>query len=484
MANKYLGTLNIGLQRTKYVATDWATTFLAFLAFNIFRFYYMKLGDDFDDLANYLFSSKLIMEQVIVPVVLLGIYWLSGYYNRPFERSRLNEMLTTLYSQLFNAVLIYLAALTNDHLYLRRENWMLLLILFLLLFAFTYIGRLFVTERMIKKIKNVRARTVIIGLSDEAKNMAHRITDPLKKPNAEIIAFHPFGNENKSHEFEQIDGVEVIDDIEQLKLLGKEKKIDQVIIVPTPGKSPVNKILYLLYNLYPYEVSIKIQPDTLSLITPSIRLEDILGEPFVDLSSPRISEFTKNVKRGIDVIVSGLGLLLLSPLYGMLAIGVKMSGPGRIFYLQERVGKHRKPFNIIKFRSMISNAEKDGIPLLSNDSDQRITKVGKWMRKYRLDELPQLWNVFKGEMSLVGPRPEREFFIEKIVKKAPWYPLVFQVQPGITSWGMVKYGYATDVDQMIERNRFDLIYLANMSIAVDFKILIHTIKTVSSGKGK
>lgn len=484
MANNYLGKLNIARQRTKNVVVDWLTTFIAFFCFNVFRFYYMKLGDDFQELTAYLFSSKLILEQAFVPVVLLFVYWLSGYYNRPFERSRLNEFLTTLYSQIFNAVVIYLAALTNDHLYLRRENWMLLLILFLLLFTFTYIGRLLVTERMIKRIKNIRPRTVIIGLSDEARATARKIADPDIKPNGEIIGFVPFGNENRHDQIDSFSGAKVFNNIEELKEMCRQGKIDQVIIVPTPGKSPTNKILYLLYNLYPYEVSIKIQPDTLALITPTIRLEDIMGEPFIDLSTPQISEFTKNVKRAIDVFASGAAMILLSPLFGILSLGVKLSGPGKIFYRQERVGRQRRPFNIIKFRSMVPEAEKDGIPKLSNDNDTRITKIGKWMRKYRFDELPQMWNVFKGEMSLVGPRPEREFYIEQIVRKAPWYPLIFQVRPGVTSWGMVKYGYATDIDQMIERNRYDLIYLANMSIAVDFKILIHTVKTVSTGQGK
>ena len=131
---------------------------------------------------------------------------------------------------------------------------------------------------------------------------------------------------------------------------------------------------------------------------------------------------------------------------------------------------------------MITEAEIDG-PRLSSDDDPRITKIGKWMRKYRLDELPQFWNVLKGEMSIVGPRPEREFYIKQIIEKAPYYTLVCQVRPGITSWGMVKYGYASNVEQMVERTRFDLIYLANMSLSLDCKILIYTIKTVLGGEG-
>ena len=486
-SNRQFGCLNVNRQRCICVAVDWATTFVAFLLFNIFRFFYMGLGDGARELSYYLFSQKLIFEQLFVPVLLLGVYWLSGYYNRPFERSRLRELLLTLYSQLFNAVIIYLAALTNDQMYLRRENWMLLLILFLLLFTFCYFGRLIVTDRMLAKLKkhNIKPRTVIVGLSSEAAKIAERLQAPNKKPEGHLVGFLPFGNEKDVTEMRaKFPSAPIIEDIDGLKALCQEGKIDQVIVVPTPGKSPANKVLYLLYNLYPYDVSIKIAPDLMGLITPTIRLEDILSEPLIDLSTPQISDFSRNVKRTIDVFVSGVGLILLSPLFGFLAFVVKRSSPGKIFFSQERIGIHRKPFNIHKFRSMVEDAEKDGVPRLSGDNDVRITGVGKWMRKYRFDELPQLWNVFKGDMSLVGPRPEREYFIDQIVKKAPWYTLVLQVRPGITSWGMVKYGYASNIEQMIERNRYDLIYLTNMSIAVDFKILIHTVKTVGAGEGK
>lgn len=487
MDNLKYNKVNVKRQRAVCILTDWFTTFFAFLGFNIFRFYYMGLGDDFDDLPYYLFSSKLILEQIFVPPLLLLVYWISGYYNKPFERSRLNEFLITLYSQIFNSVAIYLGALTNDQMYLRRENWMLLLVLFLFLFIFTYIGRLIVTQKMLSRLKrlDIRPRTIIIGTSPEAKEMASKMKNGEHKPSAEIVGFMPFGEEAHSLNLEEEwNDCTFIKDIDHLKHLCNAKEIDQVIIVPPQGASPANQILSLLYHLYPYDIFIKIKPDILHLITPSIRLQDIMGEPFIDLSYPQIDEFSKNVKRTIDVLFSSIGMVVLFPLFAMIALGVKLSGPGKVIYSQERIGIHRKPFKILKFRSMRENAEENGTPQLSSDNDQRITNIGKWMRKYRLDELPQFWNVLKGDMSIVGPRPEREYFIDQIVKKAPWYTLVHQVRPGITSWGMVKYGYATDIDQMIERNRFDLIYLANMSVAVDFKIMIHTMKTVGSGEGK
>ena len=161
-----------------------------------------------------------------------------------------------------------------------------------------------------------------------------------------------------------------------------------------------------------------------------------------------------------------------------------MSSKGPIFYSQERIGLNKKPFNIIKFRSMYLDSEKQGIPMLTKENDTRITKWGKIMRKYRLDELPQFYNVLIGEMSIIGPRPERLFFAKQILEKAPHYQLIYKVRPGITSWGMVKFGYAENVDEMIERLKFDIIYLENLSLISDFKVFILTIFIIIQGRGK
>ena len=213
------------------------------------------------------------------------------------------------------------------------------------------------------------------------------------------------------------------------------------------------------------------------------RIHDFAGDPLVDVSSSHANESEKNIKRLIDVVFSLLALIMLSPIYLLVAIMIKMDSKGPVLFFQERLGLHNKPFRIVKFRTMVDGAEQDGKPQLSSDNDPRITKLGRIMRKYRIDELPQFWNVLKGDMSMVGPRPEREYYAKKILEREPSYSLIHKVRPGITSLGQVKFGYAKNVDEMIERLRYDLLYLDNMSIVNDFKIIAYTLKIVIKGRG-
>ena len=211
-------------------------------------------------------------------------------------------------------------------------------------------------------------------------------------------------------------------------------------------------------------------------------MSTIYASPIIEINKDNMPEGQKNVKYTVDILLASLALIILSPLLAFLAIKVKMDSSGPILYRQERLGKNGKPFTIYKFRTMYIDSEKNG-PALASDKDNRITSFGRIMRKYRLDELPQFWNILKGDMSLVGPRPERSFYAEQIIKKAPYYHQIYTVKPGITSWGMVKYGYANNIDQMVERLQYDIIYLDNRNLVLDIKILIYTIKTIVTGRG-
>jgi len=238
----------------------------------------------------------------------------------------------------------------------------------------------------------------------------------------------------------------------------------------------------IVNDIFDLNVVVKAIPSMYDILIGRVRMSAIFGVPLMQISFDLMPVWQQRIKRVIDVASSVLALVILFPLNAIIAIAIKLSSRGPVFYSQERVGQYGKPFNIYKFRTMTIDAEKDG-PALSTKHDKRITRIGRFLRKTRLDEIPNFWNVLKGEMSLVGPRPERQFYIDKIVEKAPHYLHLQKVRPGITSWGQVKFGYAENVDQMVERLKFDLIYIENMSLYVDFKILIYTIITVFKGKG-
>ncbi|MCH5237245.1 MAG: sugar transferase [Muribaculaceae bacterium] len=464
-------------QQLRYVILDLVSGALAFGIFNVVRYYLLPESHyGYRTLWIYLFSTKLVVEQCVVPVAMLGIYWLSGYYNLPFGKSRLQELTTTSFTALINTVLIYLVLLINDQTGHRIINYELIAILFGVLFIFTYLGRLIVTTYATEHFRQDQwhFRTLIIGNSGASRIVAEKL---VKGPSRVRYTIGGFVNIPGECPFNDGKGAIELEEVEETcKRLG----IDQLILAPEVYNE--EKVLNLVYRLFPLEIPIKISPDTFSFVTSAIRLKDIYGEPFVDLASPVMSEASRNIKRTFDVAVSILVLLVLSPLFGILAWIISRGSKGRVIYTQERIGLHQKPFLIYKFRTMYNDAEASG-PQLSEANDPRITPTGRWLRKYRLDELPQFWNVLKGDMSIVGPRPEREHFIKQIVKQAPYYTLVCQVRPGITSWGMVKYGYASSVAQMVERTRYDLIYLGNMSLSVDIKILIYTVRTVVTGRG-
>ncbi|MCH5228951.1 MAG: sugar transferase [Muribaculaceae bacterium] len=469
--------ININKQLARYIIGDMFSGAIAFWAFNIIRYFLLDgIHKDYSTLWHFLGSTKLIIEQSVVPIYLIGIYWLSGYYNRPFNKSRLEEFNTTFFSEVINTIIIYLVLLINDQTGKRIINYEVIWVLFGTFFILTYFCRILITNYALNHFKNRqwKIKVLILGNSKVSRKVARQLRNDKRSISYHIVGFVELPGEDKVKDNERVIPFSKLKDILETKI------INQVILAPQTRND--RKVMDILSQLFPLKIPVKISPDTFSYITSAIRLSDIYGEPFIDLTRPGISEASKNIKRSFDVVFSCFTLLCLSPLYGILSILVATTSRGKVFYSQERIGRYQKPFRIYKFRTMYENAEENG-PQLSHENDHRITKVGGWMRKYRLDELPQFWNVLKGDMSVVGPRPEREFFIRQIVERAPYYTLVCQVRPGITSWGMVKYGYASTVNQMVERTQFDLIYLANMSLSVDCKILLYTLKTVFGGEG-
>ncbi len=466
-------------QRLKYILSDFISANVALVLFNVIRYYTLQQKNfGYETLSLFLFSDSLIIEQIIIPVILLLIYYLSGYYNKPFQKSRIQELLTTIISSIIASLLIYFALLTDDLTKLRTTNYELFIYLFLDLLVSTYILRILITSKALSKIKSKEwsFNVLIIGTSENAVKIGKSFSNSQSNNGYNVIGYVNLPNE----EFQTNIPRSIIYDFNDIEKICKEHNVKEIIIIPNIEREKT--ILSLLNRLFPLNIPIKISADTLSILTSKIRLQNIYEEPFIDITNADISESTKNIKRILDIIFSLIALLILIIPMIIIAILIKKDSKGPVIFNQERIGYRQKPFNIYKFRTMRIDAESEG-PKLSSPEDNRITKLGRILRKYRIDELPQFWNVLCGDMSMVGPRPERAFFIKQIVEKAPYYSLIHQVRPGITSWGMVKYGYACNVDEMIRRLKYDLIYLENMSIIVDMKILIYTIKTVLTGRG-
>ena len=264
------------------------------------------------------------------------------------------------------------------------------------------------------------------------------------------------------------------------EIIKKEEIEDIIIAIETSEHGKISAILSELENT---RVFIKIIPDMYDILSGSVKMNSILGTPLIEVKHDLLPEWERLLKKGFDYVIATIAIIFLSPIYVFTALVVKLSSPGPIIYKQERIGQFGKPFKIYKFRSMLEDAEKDG-PQLSSKTDNRVTPWGKFMRKTRLDETPQFFNILKGDMSFVGPRPERQFYAEQLNAKTTHYKHIYKVKPGITSWGMVKFGYAENLEEMLERLKYDILYIENMSFLIDLKIMIHTVLIIFQGRGK
>ncbi len=460
-------------QAGKYILSDFISASVAWLLFNILRYEVFAIDEGADSLLDYLQYPGVLGGQVVIPLFWLVLYYFSGYYNKPFGKSRLTELFSTFITVLIGTVFVFFALLLDDIPRSIDIYYKLFFGMFGLQFFITYIPRLLITQSGMRKIKNREwaMKVLIIGAGGKAVRIAH----DLYRLGYDICGFVSEDERTPV----KADRNQVLGTVEDIPVLMEKENVDEIVLAV---ESKNNKVLLgVLYSLYRYKRPIKVLADRFNMLS-KIQLRTIRGIPLVDVTDNNFSPAEQNIKLFLDKVCSVVALLLLSPLFAYIAWRVKKDSPGPVFFRQERIGYLGQPFWMYKFRTMYVNAEENG-PSLSSEDDLRVTPFGRIMRKYRLDELPQFWNVLKGDMSLVGPRPERKYFIDEIVKTAPYYYLLHNVRPGITSLGMVKYGYAASVDKMVERMEYDILYYENMSLTLDLTILIYTVKTVITGKG-
>ena len=461
-----------------YICFDFIASAGAWLAFNQFRKTFIEAAKHGYDIPV-VFDAKLILTLLLIPTFWLIVYAASGFYQNIFRRSRLRDTQNTFLTSGFGVLVLFFSIFLDDSVANYSDYYYSLFGYFFLHFFVTLFFRVIISTGTIRKIQRREwgYESVLIGSGKNAHKLYHELQNAKKSEGFDLKGFL---TEDENPEA-TLNGLPNLGHWKNIAAVIEDLNIKDVILcMDEEYHTRVMETVDVIQN---QNVKLKIMPDSYGMVMGMVKMNNILGAMMVEVDFEVMPQWQKTIKRSFDLLSSAVALLLLSPLFLLLAIWVKLDSKGRVFFTQERIGFQGRPFQIIKFRSMRSDAETKG-PQLSSEHDDRRTKAGIFLRKTRLDELPQFWNVLVGEMSIVGPRPERQFFIDQIVQKAPIYTRLHRIKPGITSWGQVKFGYASNVNEMVERMKYDILYLENMSLGLDVKICIYTALIMIQGRGK
>ncbi len=427
----------------------------------------------------------IIMPEMYIPMIVVYVYWLLiftfvGMYRTWFAASRFDELSTLFKASFVGIFILFTVIFIDDYLHnVQSSSRILIFIYWGLLLLFVGTGRLairgFQRRLLIKGIG--RKCAIIVGYNPKAKEVYDQIAEH-PALGLDVTAYVAVNPENVGKFYK---GIEVLGTVDDIVTIVENTNSKEVIIALE--KEDHELFVKVISKLEHEEVGLKIVPDLYEILSGQARTSQIYGMPLIDIMPELMPEWEKKLKRLMDVFTSLIILIISFPVIISAAIAIKLESRGPVFFKQQRSGMNGITFRIIKFRSMYEDAEKHTGPVWSSKDDPRVTRVGKIVRRVRIDELPQMINVLKGEMSIVGPRPERPFFVEKLSQEIPYYKRRLKVRPGITGWAQVKHKYDESVEDVKIKLRYDLFYIENMSLRMDFKIIMRTIFVVLFGQG-
>ena len=460
------------LFRSVFIGFDWLTAALSWALFYYFRKTVIEH-------VEFQYNETFYYGILVIPILWLTLYAIQGTYIDIRRLYRLKILSHTTFATIFGSIILFFTLLLDDEVTNYHSYYRLLLALTILHFGLTFVVRIILTSIQVKRIHSKKEgfRTLLIGGSEKAVQIYNEVETLSKSGGNNFVGFVNLNGIDKLLE----NRIPYLGHVNTLEEVLKTHQIEEVIIALESVEH--ERLQTIISRINNTDIVIKVLPDMYDILSGSVKLDNIFGALLMVVNAEVMPPWQQALKRFIDITASLIALTLLIPVYFILAIAVAFSSKGPVFFLQDRIGLNGRVFKIVKFRTMFVDAEKLG-PQLSSTHDPRITNVGRFMRKTRLDELPQFYNVIIGDMSLVGPRPERQFYIDQIAQVEPQFLELTKVRPGITSWGQVKYGYAENVEQMIQRMKYDLLYLRNRSIALDIKIMLYTILIVLKAKGK